>query len=199
MILLPVVWIFAAWLAAVVLVVEKPLPQADVIYVFSGGAAFVERTGKAAEIFLQGRANRIVLTNDGFKGGWSRKDARNPFFWELAQRELIKQGVPAEAITVLPPLVESTRDEAVLLAATARTENWQSILLVTSPYHTRRALWTTETALAQSNQSLQIGIETTPIGASANAPNAVWWWLAPKGWSAVAGEYLKFGYYWLFY
>ena len=195
--LLPLVWVVVAWAGAENLIVEKRLEKADVVFVLSGSAAFVERTGKAAEIFHSGRARKIVLTNDGGKGGWSRKENRNPFFWELAQAELIKQGVPTEAIEVLPERVESTRDEAILLAQKARDKDWQTIILVTSAYHTRRTLWVCERVLGKNQLQTRVGIESPAAGQQ--TPFALIWWLSLTGWKTVAGEYLKFVYYWLFY
>ena len=179
------------------MIVEKPLPQADVIFVMGGSSTFVERTHKAAEIFHQKRAAKIILTNDGQRGGWKREERRNLYYWELAQRELEKQGVPPEAIEVLPQQVERTHDEAVLLAENAKSQDWHSVLVVTSGYHTRRALWTIEHVLNEKQMELEVGIESPPAGQQ--TPLAFAWWLSRKGWNLVGGEYLKFAYYWLFY
>ncbi len=179
------------------MIVEKPLAKSDAIMVLSGSSTFVERCDKAAELFRAGKASKIFLTNDGQKGGWSQKDERNPFYWELAQRQLTKQGVSAEAIEVLPETVEGTRDEAVLLVKTAKERNLNSILLVTSGYHSRRTLWVFEKVAAEHNANVEFGIESPPVGQQ--TPFAEIWWLTPRGWRDVAGEYLKFVYYWLFY
>ncbi|HEX8266115.1 MAG TPA: YdcF family protein [Pyrinomonadaceae bacterium] len=197
LILLPVIWFVFAWFAAEHLIVVKPLEKSDAILVLGGSSTFVERTDKAAELFHAGKSPKIFLTNDGLKGGWSRKDGRNPFYWELAQRELTKQGVSAEAIEVLPETVEGTRDEAVLLVRMARERNLHSILLVTSGYHSRRTLWVFEKVAAEQNANIEFGIESPPVGQQTPLPQI--WWLSPRGWRDVAGEYLKFVYYWLFY
>ena len=197
LILLPVIWFVFAWFAAENLIVEKPLEKSDAILILSGSSTFVERTDKAAELFHAGKSPKIFLTNDGLKGGWSRKEQRNPFYWELAQRQLTKQGVSAEAIEVLPETVEGTRDEAILLVKTAKERNLKSILLVTSGYHSRRTLWVFEKVAAEQNANVEFGIESPPAGQQTSLPQI--WWLSPKGWRDVAGEYLKFVYYWLFY
>ena len=197
LILAPIVWFVLAWFAAGILIVEKPLEQADAILVLSGSSAFVERCDKAAELFRAGKAAKIFLTNDGNRGGWSRGDGRNLFYWESAQRQLTKQGVAAEAIEVLPERVEGTGDEAVLLVKTAKERNLHSILLVTSGYHSRRTLWIFEKTAAENDLQIEFGIESPPGGRQ--AASAAIWWLTPRGWRDVAGEYLKFAYYWLFY
>ena len=190
-----VAWIFFAPFLAENLIVEKPLQSADAILVLSGSSAYLERTKKAAELFKTGIAPKIFLTDDGSQGGWDRTEKRNHFFAERARRELIKQGVPEDAIEILPGVVEGTRDEAILAEKTLRERNLKSILLVTSPYHTRRTLSTFETLL--SNDAVEVGIASPAPGEQSPPPN--YWWLSPRGWQFVAAEYLKIAYYWLFY
>ena len=191
------VWIFAAPLIANFLIIEKPLEKSDAIFVFGGSSVYVERTRKAAELFKNGVSNKIFLTDDGERGGWSRAEQRNPPFVELARNELIKQGVPAENIEVLQPVVSATFDEAKVLAETIKTKNLNSVLLVTSGYHTRRAFWICEKVLRENNLETEIGIVSPEAGI--NTPQPKKWWLSPKGWKFVGGEYLKMIVYWMFY
>lgn len=164
------------------------LEQADAIFVFSGSAEYKARTRKAAELFHQKRAALIVLTNDTGKGGWSARDERNPFYWELAQRELIAQGVPAEAIEILPEPVFGTHDEAVLLYKIANERRWQAVLLVTSEFHAARALWTVERVFDQNNAGIAVAVES----AAATSKTA-------DAWTTSASETVKFWYYQSFY
>jgi uncharacterized SAM-binding protein YcdF (DUF218 family) len=83
------------------------------------------------------------------------------------------------------------------LTETARKRNLNSVLLVTSAYHTRRTLWTFEKAASKNDLTIQIGIESAPTGEQ--TPPQFTWWLSRTGWNLVAGEYLKGIYYWLFY
>jgi uncharacterized SAM-binding protein YcdF (DUF218 family) len=193
--ILLVAWFFVAPFLAESLIVEKPLERADAIFILSGSSTYLERTQKAAEIFKAGTAPKIFLTDDGSQGGWDRQERRNPFFAERARWELIKQGVPEDAIETLPGVVEGTQDEAILAEKTLRERNLKSILLVTSPYHTRRTLSTFETLLHKNG--VEIGIASPPTGVQSPSPN--YWWLSANGWKFVAGEYLKIAYYWLFY
>lgn len=195
--LLFLVWIFLAPFLAERLIVEKPLERADAILILGGSSAYLERTNKAAEAYKQGIAPKIFLTDDGQKGGWNRQEQRNPFFAEIARSELIKQGVAEDAIEILPGVVESTHDEARLAAKTLRERNLKTLLLVTSPYHTRRTLRTFETIFAGETGAVEIGVESPPPGFQ--SPKPAFWWFSAKGWNFVAGEYLKTVYYWLFY
>lgn len=188
-------WISLAWFAAERLIVEKPLEHADAILVLGGSKVYLERTQKAAELYKHGVAPKILLTDDGGRGGWSQIEQRNLPFVELAKRELIAQGVPHEYIEVLQPQVSGTIDEAQNLKKKIEQTNWNRILIVTSAYHTRRSLWTFQNILAENK--IEIGIEPVPAGRQ--TPTPILWWLSPFGWNVVAGEYVKTAYYWLYY
>lgn len=191
------VWIFIAWIAAESLIVERPLSKADAILVFSGSSTYVERTRKAAELYRQGVAPRIFLTDDGGRAGWSRVQQNNPRFVELARKSLIEQGVSEEAIEILPETVDGTKREADVLLRKVKENGLKSILLVTSGYHSRRALRTVEKTFAAGNLNAEIGIESVAPGNQ--TPSPFRWWLSAKGWRLVAGEYVKSVYYWLYY
>lgn len=167
---------------------KKPLPRADAIYVFSGGAEYQARTSRAAELFHENRQPTIVLTDDTNQSGWSVSEERNPFYWELARRELVARGVPQASIEVLPEPVFGTHDEAVLLAEFARARRWQTILIVTSDFHAPRSLWTVERVFKQKNVRAAIGVE--PVAASAQTA---------ADWTTARIEIVKFWYYRIFY
>jgi uncharacterized SAM-binding protein YcdF (DUF218 family) len=191
--LLVFVWCILAWVAARALIVDAPLASADVIVVLSGSSAYVERTQKAAELFRQGRAPLVLLTNDHTRGGWSSALQRNPYFVERATDELIKEGVPAERIRIVPGLASSTRDEALILKDYALAHGLRSLLVVTSAYHSRRALSSLRQSFAGTGTT--IGLEPALMGSL--TPSAMFWWLQPQGWRTVGGEYVKLIYYWL--
>ncbi|MGI8642321.1 MAG: YdcF family protein [Pyrinomonadaceae bacterium] len=195
--LLFLAWILLAWYAAERLIVAQPMERAEAIWILGGSAAYIERTQEAALLFKNGTAPKIFLTNDGTKAGWSRKEQRNTPYIELAEQSLIRQGVPNDAIEILPPITKSTQDEANLLTETAKERGLKSVLLVTSAYHTRRTLWTFEKTVQNNNISIEIGIESPPTGQQ--TPPPFYWWLTTRGWNVVAGEYLKTVYYWLYY
>lgn len=188
-------WMLLAWVAARALIVSADLPQADAIAVLAGSGAYAERARHAAQLFRDGRASRILLTNDNMQGGWSRDQQRNPLFVERAAEELQRASVPMENITVLSQPVSSTYDEAVLLREYAVVHGLRSILVVTSAYHSRRALWTMRRVCEESG--ITIGLETAPLNHQTPGP-ATWWW-SLDGWQSVGSEYLKGIYYWFKY
>ena len=188
-------WILLAPFLAENLIVEKPLERADAILILAGSSVYIERTQKASEIFKQGVAPKIVLTDDGGQTGWSRSEKRNIPYVEMAQRNLIAQGVPIEKIEIIKPNGSGTVYEAQLFREKARRENWKIVLLVTSAYHTRRTAWTFERVF--ENEAVEFGIVSPPPGEQTPPPN--FWWFVPRGWSFVAGEYVKSFYYWVYY
>ena len=190
-----VVWLVVAPLIAKNLIIEKPLEKADVILVLGGSSTYTERTRKASQIYKKGVSNKVLLTDDGGYAGWSQKEQRNPPFVDLAKQELIAQGVPAENIEIFKPEGSGTIYEARFVARKQIERNWDSIMLVTSPYHTRRVLWTFEEKI--STGKLEFGITSPATGEQ--TPSPFIWWLMPKGWKMVAGEYVKSVVYWLYY
>ncbi len=188
-------WLIIAPYLAIGLIVEKQLPTADAIIVLSGSAAYKERTLKAAELYKQGVAQRIFITDDGERGGWSRDERRNMPFVELGRRELVANGVAPESITTLPGQVAGTDQEAKALADEIALRPIGSIVIVTSAYHTRRALRTFEQIAG--DRDVKIGIVYAPLGEG--SPEPATWWLGLFGWQTVGGEYVKLAVYWVFY
>jgi uncharacterized SAM-binding protein YcdF (DUF218 family) len=191
LVLLVVCWAVIAWLAARALIVSAPLTSADVIVVLSGSSAYVERTQKASELFREGRAPVVVLTDDLTRGGWSSAQQRNPFFVERARDELIKQGVPEEKIEIAGSAT-STRDEVLLIKSYTLARGDRSVLVVTSAYHSRRALRTLRRLF--DGTDVVVGLEPVPPKVS-----PAFWWLKPDGWRTVGVECVKVVYYWFRY
>jgi uncharacterized SAM-binding protein YcdF (DUF218 family) len=184
-----------AWSAARFLIVHAPLPHADAIMIMAGSAVFKERTQRAAELYKEGRAPKILLTNDNQEGGWVSDEQRNIPYQELAGRYLRRQGVPDEAIEFLPEPVSGTYEESQLLRRYARANGLHSILIVTSAYHSRRTLWTLGQTFASSG--ITVGLEAVPTGRQ--VPGPATWWLHFRGWQMVPSEYVKMIYYQLVY
>jgi len=188
--LLAGLWL-VSWLGARWLIVRAPLERADVIVVLSGSATLRERVEHAARLYDEKRAPKILLTTDNRKAGWSRSEQRNPYFHEIAIRQLIRLGVPPENVEVVTPPVDSTWDEATVLRDYAKTHNLRSILIVTSSYHSRRALFTFRNFFADTGT--QVGID--PVETGIQTPRPATWWLHQRGWELVLVEYLKLIYY----
>jgi uncharacterized SAM-binding protein YcdF (DUF218 family) len=189
-----VLWPFAAWGAARGLVARAEVERADALVVLSGSAAYRERAAEAARLYVEGRAPVVLLSDDGVQGGWSEAEQRNPRFVELAAAELARGGVPGESVQVLGGRPANTHDEAEAVRAYAAERGLRSLLVVTSAYHSRRALWTWRRVFEGSG--VRVGLEPAE---GARAPGAWSWWLSVAGWRQVAGEYVKMIYYVLRY
>src|SRR5688572_21189602 len=180
--LLGLLW-FISWVGARALIVRAPLDRADAIVVLSGSSTLAERTQHAARLYSQNRAPKILLTTDNQQGGWSTVKQRNPYFHEIAVKELTRLGVPAQNVEVVEPPVTSTWDEAIVISEYSKTHNLRSILIVTSGYHSRRALRTFRT---QFQDTTQVGID--PVETGIQTPRPATWWMYPRGWQLVFVE-----------
>ena len=112
-------------------VVEDPLKHADVIMVIGDDDFAGSRASRAAELFHAGWAPRVVASGSKLRPYASAA--------EFIARDLENRGVPTAALLRFDHDAENTHDEALALRNLAAEENWRSILLVTSNYHTRRA------------------------------------------------------------
>lgn len=181
--------------AARLLVVHSSSGKADAIVILSGSATFRERAQHAALLFNEGRAPRIVLTNDHLEGSWSPEEQRNPYYYERSIDELHRAGVPDDRIAVIMVPISSTYDEAVVLKGYSEANHLSSLLVVTSAYHSRRAFWTFRRVFEGSGKL--IGID--PAEPRIESPGPATWWLHRLGWEMVPEEYAKLLVYWLRY
>lgn len=159
------------WMLSRSLIVERPLEKSDAILVLAGGADHKERNREAARLYRAGVAKKILLTDDGIMSGWDNDRQRNPYFAERARWLLLADGVPGNAIEIIPekPLSGSLADgqgtekEAEIVLRFSQEKNIQRLHLVTSPYHTKRALLIFKTAFASADPPIILGISHPPI------------------------------------
>jgi len=124
------------------LIREDPLAPADVIAVLSGSmpsraeeAARIYRLGDAREVWVtQPEAGRAELASLGIQ--LLGEDYFN-------REVLIRSGVPETAVRVLPDPIVDTQDEIEEISREMRLEGKSTVIIVTSPQHTRRVrvLW----------------------------------------------------------
>jgi uncharacterized SAM-binding protein YcdF (DUF218 family) len=122
------------------LIVSDPLQKADVIAILSGVAT--TRCPKAAELFRDGWAERIVLTKSHYpaeEGALQRYGIHALEFHEQCVAILQFLHVPDSAVEVLEGYNESTADESEKLRRYLRERSLKRMLLVTSNFHTRRS------------------------------------------------------------
>jgi uncharacterized SAM-binding protein YcdF (DUF218 family) len=189
------IWPLLAWGAAQLLIVKTELPAADAIVVLSGSSTYLERADWAARLYREGRAPIVILTDDKLISGWNGAEERNPYFYELAAKELQRRGVPAEKIRIVSQPALGTYYESLNVREYASSHKLRRLLIVTSAYHSRRALWSMRRAC--EGTEMEIGVDGPSPGWQ--TPSAWTWWMHRWGWKVVAGEYLKMIYYWVRY
>ncbi len=117
-------------------VTEDPAAHADAIVILGDDNFYADRAERAAELYRQGWAPRVVASGRYLRPYVSIAD--------LMQRDLQERGVPPEAIQPAPQHADNTLEEARALAPLLLQNHWKRILLVTSNYHTRRARYICE-------------------------------------------------------
>jgi uncharacterized SAM-binding protein YcdF (DUF218 family) len=105
------------------LCIDSGTVKADVMVVLGGGVG--ERPIHAAELFDEHEAPRIIISGSG--------DC------DINRRILLKAGVPASAIEIEGKSL-TTRENALYTIKMLREEKLRRVILVTSWYHSRRAL-----------------------------------------------------------
>jgi len=110
-----------------ILCVDSGPVTADVIVILGGGLH--ERPERAAELFRQHAAPRILISGAGDDG--------------INRAILLQRGVPAGAIEMESQSL-TTRENAEFSLQRLRAENVHRVILVTSWYHARRAVKTFE-------------------------------------------------------
>lgn len=106
------------------LTVDDGSVTADVLIVVGGGSSQHERAVKAAQLFKQHAAPRIIVTGEGDD--------------QINRHILIANGVPDRCIEVESKST-TTRENALFTGKLLRTEKVRTAIVVTSWYHARRA------------------------------------------------------------
>lgn len=130
----------ALWWAASPLLVTAPPQRAAAIVVFAGGVGesgkagggFQERVTQAVELYRAGYAPRLIFSS-GYV--FTLREA------EVMKAVAVDNGVPADAI-LLEEAATNTHDNVRLTKQILDQHGWDRILLVSSPYHMRRATMT---------------------------------------------------------
>lgn len=122
--------------SASLLIRRDPLQPADIVVALGGGVPCM-RQDYAVELYQQGLAKKIVI--NGLAAEWGTDTEKT------VRQHFINLGVP-ESDLVFAGDTGNTRAEAELLAHMMRKNGWKSAIIVTDPYHTRRATYTCERA-----------------------------------------------------
>jgi uncharacterized SAM-binding protein YcdF (DUF218 family) len=155
------------------LIVDAPQP-ADVILVLAGETN--RRPGRALQLLAQGYGSRIVLDVP-----------TNSTIYEFTQIQLAQQylhDLPQGALMSICPINGlSTKDEAKDAAKCLAQQSAKSVLLVTSDFHTRRALSTFRREIPQYAYSCAAAGDEEQFGAR--------WWRHRQWAKTLVDEWMR--------
>lgn len=121
----------ALWRSGRWLVHEDPGARAKWAVVLAGESRDCERTDAALRLFQEGRIDTLVLS--------ATRIFKNRYESEFLADYLVRQGVPRDRVFEFHQDAYSTQEEARLLVRQFRLQNLDTVLVVTSSFHTARA------------------------------------------------------------
>jgi uncharacterized SAM-binding protein YcdF (DUF218 family) len=157
----------------------QPAPRvSDAIVVISGDEQMA-RFAEGVNLYQQGFGRYLVFSGAAFDNGTSNAD--------VMRRLAVEWGIPDAAI-LEEPQGEDTWGNAVYTREVLEAHSLQSAILVTSPYHLRRAQVTFDAAYAGSGIQLMVHA----------APDSQWrklsWWQQPETRRLTFTELQKLAY-----
>lgn len=159
------------------LIVADLLQPADAILPLAGQPF---RPVAAAELFNAGYAEHFLVTHLPLATAAERDQ-------HLRQvvRRVTEQGVPEDAIYVVPGVAHTTYQEALNVRAVVERQGWRSLIVVTSPAHTRRS------RIIFRDVFRNTGIDVSVQPVVQHGYRADTWWLSAAGRQTTWSEYLK--------
>jgi uncharacterized SAM-binding protein YcdF (DUF218 family) len=134
-----------------------------------------------------------------FREGWARKDriilAGGPLVWKYTHASLMKEhaislGVPKKAI-LLEDKSRTTEEDAIFTKEIFKKYGYKSCILVTSPYHSRRA-----TKIFRKVMGDEVTVFSAPSEKSWFSFDE--WWKRRRDRAYVLNEWSKFVWLWVF-
>ena len=151
---------------------------ADAIVAVSGGNTSL-RAAEAIRLYQEGWAKTLVFSG-------AAADTTGPSNAEVMRRQAIAAGVPDDDIEV-EMLAQTTRQNAERvkqLLVEAGGGGAKRVILVTSPYHQRRASLEFKARAGDGITIVNHPIKSDPDWSTV-------WWLTPRGWWLAVGELIK--------
>ena len=164
------------------LVVSRPTEEPNVIVALASHES--ERLPVAAALARRYPAAQVLLTLPAHITRHSCYDCSDRLAW------FSDAGIDQGRVTVLPQRVANTHDEAEVAAAFARRNQIDRLIIVTSPYHARRALATFRHVFGSAGVKVEIGIATPSSGVDPRH-----WWSRRYDRAYVAYEWAGIVFY----
>jgi uncharacterized SAM-binding protein YcdF (DUF218 family) len=143
------------WFAGHELVMREQPVRADAIVVFSGNGestyineGYQRRAQDAARYYKAGYAPLLVISS-GIEQTFAEV--------EIIRALLLSQGVPREAMQIVDKYPSTTRQNVEIVRDVLRQRGARSALLITAPYHSRRA------SMIWKKSAPEINVVTIPV------------------------------------
>lgn len=165
------------------LIVSDPLQSADAAAVLSGGD--LDRLDTAAALLNDETVRFLILTNT---------DATTPSgrtMTDYLYSEATQRGIDVPQIDITREKVITTYDEARAVLALMQERGWNSVIIVTDPFHSRRTRFLFNLVFDDSGKSFRIHT-VSPHWFSPGR-----WFFTPLGWETAVREYGKLIMSWL--
>jgi len=169
--------------------VKEEIPvHADSMVLLMGN--FPERVLQAADLYQDGVADNLIIVYESM-GPYKVLESRGASVirtTEQARNAAIAMGIPDSCITMLPVDARSTLDEALAVREYMNDKpGLDTILLVSSPSHMRRAFIIFREVLKDTGNKIYIG--TSPSEYSSF--NSYKWWRQREDIQVVLTEWVK--------
>lgn len=188
MLLISVLYVGGCRRAGTWLVKEDTPPHADAMVLLMG--SLPDRVLQAADLYNEGRAGKIIIVTE-YMGPYDMLSDRGVeiiSFSTQARNSLITLNIPADSITMLTGDARSTITEAkVVRDYLLLHPAIESLIIVSSPSHMRRALMIFRSALKYYDMPVSAGC--SPSVYSGFSPQK--WWKSKEDIQTVVTEYLK--------
>ncbi len=170
------------------LVYQSPLQKADVIVVLSGGGSI--RLEKGIELYRQDYAPRLMITIP-------KEPPKNALGYDGMAEEiriykavLQLREISMDQVSWVPKQFFSTYSEGLFLKRWLNKNQYDSAIIVTGHFQSRRAKWTMEHIFPNDSYNIMI----VPAENDEHFTPSNWWTFA-RGFITVENEYMKLLYY----
>jgi uncharacterized SAM-binding protein YcdF (DUF218 family) len=162
------------------LVVRDPIKKADAIAVLSGGGP--ERVESAATLMGKGYGKKLILTETGEKDPNTSGSVSDSMMDQAASL-----GVKKRDIYIAGKKVVNTIDEAQAIKILALDKKWNSLIIVTDTFHSRR----TKLIFTNIFRGTKIQIRVNPVSVKDYWYHPGTWWMDEQSRRATITEYLS--------
>ena len=175
------------------LVVNDEVKESDVILVLMGSV--YDRILEAVDLYQESYSDKIILINSyvAAKDIIVNRGLQVYGNTLLSKMAAIDMGIPEEDIIVLDGNSRSTQDEAMTFREyIKKNKEIDSIIIVTTKFHSRRAKQIFIKALSSLDREIEICVRSSKYDMS----NVDEWWRNREDFEVVVFEYLKLAHFW---